>query len=105
MREWHFAFDAMPGTVFRIQADTQETALRMLKAQIQQVLKEMTAKPNQANPCDISRRFDRRRQIEFAAARLAGQTLNHIRREVFRPKPGFMPRFLWRLIVGLVIAK
>jgi hypothetical protein len=43
----------------------------------------------------MSRKFDRRKQIEAAAFRTLKATL--------RPKPLFVPRFLWRPVQALAL--
>jgi hypothetical protein len=43
----------------------------------------------------MSRKFDRRQQIEAAAFRTLQQTL--------RPKPRFLPVFLWRPVQALAL--
>jgi hypothetical protein len=47
----------------------------------------------------MSRKFDRTKQIQLAAA----EQLDYVRRHLFNPKPGWMPRFMWKLIGGMVI--
>ena len=47
----------------------------------------------------MSRKFDRTKQIQLAAA----EQLDYVRRHLFKPKPRWMPRFMWKLIVGMVI--
>jgi len=51
----------------------------------------------------MSRKFDRQRRIQ--------QEVNGIitdpafMRQIFKTKPRWMPRFVWRFLVGLVIRK
>ena len=51
----------------------------------------------------MSRKFDRSRRInEEANAIMADpRFLSHI----FKPKPRWMPKFVWKIVVGLVIVK
>jgi hypothetical protein len=50
VKEWHFTFEALPGQVFKIQADTEEKARRILKGKIAAISREIGTskeKPNQ----------------------------------------------------------
>jgi hypothetical protein len=49
----------------------------------------------------MSRKFDRRRQVEKEAAVLFHETAKRL----FRPKPRWMPKAVWKLIVGIILVK
>jgi hypothetical protein len=56
----------------------------------------------------MSRKFDRREQINRTASTLVAQMLADPRfmAQLFRPKPRFVPRWLWKLLFRtLVITK
>jgi len=50
VKEFHFTFDVMPGQVFKIQAETQDKALKVLKGKLAAIVKELAqTKQNQIN--------------------------------------------------------
>lgn len=53
----------------------------------------------------MSRKFDRRKQINVAASTLVAQTLADPKfiAQIFRPKPRFVPRWLWKLLFRIVV--
>jgi hypothetical protein len=51
----------------------------------------------------MSRKFDRTYQIQKEASRIL--TDPAVMRQIFKPKPRWMPRFMWKLILSLVLVK